>query len=445
MKRNHAVALLLALPIYAGCYSDDSLKPPPAPPVPSGGVVFQRFVAVGNSISAGFQSGGINDSTQDRAFPVLVAEAAGADFSIPYLKRPGCPSPYVNNVQKTHVGGVPDIGYLSVCFGRTNNSGDINNVAVPGAGVQDMFSNFATPISTYEKLTTFILGGRTEIQAMQDARPTLVSVEVGPNDVLGALIDSTNPGNPAEVTPSATFDAKYAELADSLDATGAKVVLFTVPDVTVIPFASKGATYWCLRTGVCPGVPQQPLPPTLTVSDDCAPVAIVPGAKGDSTLIPWTKGLPRIAAAAAGQPTTIDCSEDTVVVTPSEYAKMRNAVVAFNITINAQATANNRNWAVVDLNGILSAAQAGGAIPAFPDITRASADSGFRSVTFQGFDNLGKRLPPEASLFSLDGFHPSTIAHRSLADALAAAINNKYGTSLRVPICAPTGPVTCPQ
>jgi hypothetical protein len=440
MKRNHAVALLLALPIFAGCYSDDSLKPPPAPPVPSGGAVFQRFVAVGNSISAGFQSGGINDSTQDRAFPVLVAEAAGADFSIPYLSRPGCPSPYVNNVLKTHVGGVPDIGYLSVCFGRTNNSGDINNVAVPGAGVRDLFSNFATPISTYEKLTTFILGGRTEIQAMKDARPTLVSVEIGPNDVLGALIDSTNPGNPAEVTAAATFDAKYAELADSLDATGAKVVVFTVPDVTVIPFASKGSTYWCLRTGLCPGVPQQ-LPPTLTVNNNCAPGAAVPGAKGDSILIPWTKGLPRIAAAAAGQPTTIDCSEDTVVVTPSEYATMRNAVLAFNTTIAAQATANNRNWGVVDLNGILLGAQAGGAIPAFPDISRASTGG---TVTFQGFDNLGARLPPEASLFSLDGFHPSTIAQRSLADALAAAINNNYATSLPVPICAPTGPVTCP-
>jgi hypothetical protein len=385
MKRNHAVALLLALPILAGCYSDDSLNPPAAPPVPSGGAVFQRFVAVGNSISAGFQSGGINDSTQTRAFPVLVAEAAGADFNIPLLPRPGCPSPFVNNVLKTHVGGVPDIGYLSVCFGRTNNSGAINNVAVPGAGVQDMFSNFATPISTYEKLTTFILGGRTEIQAMKDARPTLVSLEIGPNDVLGALIDSTNPGNPAEVTDPATFQTKYVELLDSVAATGAQgVVLFTVPDVTVIPFASTGSTYWCLRTGLCPGVPQQ-LPPTLTVSNNCAPDAAVPGAKGDSILIPWTKGLPRIAAAAAGQPTTIDCSVDSVVVTPSEYANMRNAVLAFNATVTAQLTAHP-DWTVVDMNAILVAARLSGLIPGFPDITRASTGG---TVTFQGFTPQG--------------------------------------------------------
>jgi phospholipase/lecithinase/hemolysin len=435
MKRNHAVALLLALPLFAGCYSDDSLNPPAAPPVPSGGAVFQRFVSVGNSISAGFQSGGINDSTQQRAFPVLVAAAAGADFQIPHLSLPGCPSPYTNNVLRTHVGGVPDATYRSVCYGRINSSTAINNVAVPGADLADLFAN-APGTSIYAQLAGTFLGGRTEIQAMQDQRPTLVSVEIGPNDVLGALTSDANPGDPAEVTAPAAFAAKYAELAESLTVTGASVVVFTVPDVTVIPFASKGATYWCLRTGLCPGIPQQ-LPNALTVANNCAPAAAVPGAKGDSTLIPWTKGLPRIAAANAGAPRTIDCSVDSVVVTQSEYANMRNAVASFNTTVQAQAGAHG--WAVVDLNAILQGALAVGQIPAFPDITRASIGG---SVTFQGFTPQGARLPPEASLFSLDGFHPTTLAQRTLADALAAAINAKYGTSLPIPVC---GAITCPQ
>jgi lysophospholipase L1-like esterase len=434
MKRNHAVALLLALPILAGCYSDDSLNPPAAPSPPSGGAVFQRFVSMGNSISAGFQSGGINDSTQGRAFPVLVAEAAGADFSIPHLNKPGCPSPYTNNVLRTHVGGVPDAQYRQICFGRTNNSRAINNVSVPGAGVQDMFSNFATPISIYEQLAAFFLGGRTEIQAMQEAHPTLISLEIGPNDVLGALISDANPGDPAEVTDQATFQASLKALADSIDSTHAKVAIFTVPDVTVIPYASKGSAYWCLRTGLC-GQPQQ-LPPTLTVSNNCAPNAAVPGMKGDSILVPWTKGLPRIAAAAAGTPTTLDCSEDSVVVTPSEYANMRNAVLGFNNSVTTEAAA--RGYAVVDMNGILLAAQAAGRVPSFPDISRASTGG---SVTFQGFTPLGVRLPTDSSLFSLDGFHPSSLAHRTLADALASAVKQKFGANIPIPIC---GTVTCP-
>lgn len=436
MKRNHAVALLLALPLFAGCYSDDSLNPPPTPPVPTGGAIFQRYVSMGNSISAGFQSGGINDSTQQRSFPVLVAAAAGADFPIPHLNMPGCPSPYTNNVARTHVGGIPDATYRSICFGRQSNSGEINNVAVPGAGVEDMFSNFATPVSIYEQLSAFFLGGRTEIQAMQQRNPTLVSLEIGPNDVLGSLINDANPGNPAEITAQAVFAAKYTELADSIAATGASAVVFTVPDVTVIPFASKGATYWCLKTGLCPGVPVQLPFPGLTVNNNCAPAAAVPGAKGDSTLIPWTKGLPRIATAAAGGTATIDCSVDSVVVTPSEYATMRNAVVAFNTTVNTVAAAHG--WGVVDLNTILLQALATGGIPSFPDISRATTGG---TVTFQGFTPQGVRLPTSASLFSLDGFHPSTLAHRVLADSLASKINQTYGTSLPVPVC---GGITCP-
>ncbi len=423
MKRNHAVALLLALPLFAGCYSDDSLNPPATPPVPTEGALFQRYVAMGNSISAGFQSGGINDSTQKRAFPVLLGAAAGADFAIPDLIMPGCPSPYLNNVAKTHVGGVPDATYRSICFGRITNSGAISNVSVPGAGVEDMFSNFATPVSIYEQLSAFFLGGRTEIRAMQDARPTLVSLEIGPNDVLGALINDANPGEPTEVTSPATFAAAYTELLDSIAGTGASVALFTVPDVTVIPFASKGSTYWCLRTGACPGIPQQ-LPSALTVNNNCAPAAAVPGAKGDSTLIPWTKGLPRVFAASQGAPgQVIDCSVDSVVVTASEYANMRNAVVAFNTTITTEA--NTRGWALVDMNAILIAAATAGAIPPFPNTT-AVATGG--SVTFGPF-------------ISLDGFHPSTTAHRVLADSLASAINRKYNQSLPIPIC---GAITCP-
>lgn len=422
MKRISAVALLLAVPLFAGCYSDDSLNPPATPPVPAGGALFQRYVAMGNSISAGFQSGGINDSTQQRAFPVLLSSAAGADFTIPHLNMPGCPSPYLNNAQKTHVGGIPDATYRSICFGRITNSGEINNVAVPGAGIEDMFSNFATPVSIYEQLSAFFLGGRTEIQAMQQRQPTLVSLEIGPNDVLGALL-ATNPGDTSEITPLAVFQTKLTDLLDSIDATGAKVAIFTVPDVTVIPYASSGSTYWCLRTGLCPGIAQQ-LPPGLTVNNNCAPAVAVPGAKGDSTLVPWVVGLPRVFAAAQGAPgQVIDCSVDAEVVRPYEYAAMRGAVVGFNTAIATEATA--RGYAVVDMNAILVAARVAGAIPPFPN-TAAVGTGG--SITFGPF-------------ISLDGFHPSTLAHQVLADSLASTINQKYGTSIAIPVC---GAITCP-
>ena len=62
---------------------------------PNGGTLFIRYVAMGNSITAGFQSAGINDSLQARAYPVLLAQRAGATFNYPAVSMPGCPRPFL--------------------------------------------------------------------------------------------------------------------------------------------------------------------------------------------------------------------------------------------------------------------------------------------------------------------------------------------------------------
>src|SRR5438094_453648 len=63
-----AAGLVLAA---AGCSNEHVF--PLAVPQYAGGAMFQRYVAMGNSITAGFQSGGINDSTQQQSYVGLVA------------------------------------------------------------------------------------------------------------------------------------------------------------------------------------------------------------------------------------------------------------------------------------------------------------------------------------------------------------------------------------
>ena len=63
---------------------------------PSGGAMFTNYVALGNSITAGYQSGGINDSTQRRSYANLFAQAVGTRFAYPQLAAPGCPPPIVS-------------------------------------------------------------------------------------------------------------------------------------------------------------------------------------------------------------------------------------------------------------------------------------------------------------------------------------------------------------
>jgi len=405
-----AASLALGVTLVAGCHADESLNSPAL----GGGELFRRYVALGTSISAGFQSGGINDSTQRLAFPFLFAKQAGTSFVYPSIRMPGCPAPFTNNVTQARVG----VAGPTACALRNPNTSDVlNNVAVPGAMVLDLLNNGQTPFNTYEQLVTFFTGGYTELQLMKRARPTFVSVEMGANDVLGALLGATDPGNAALVTSGANFATYYGQVLDSIEATGAKAVLLTVPDVTTIPYASKGAVYWCLKNAPTCGPPfpaTSPFPATFTVDNNCAPAAVIPTSKGDSTLIPWPIGVPRIAAATGGASTSVDCSVDADVVLPDEFAAMRDAVVSYNATINAEAAA--RNWAVFDLNGALQALVGAGQIPPFPDLSAALSGG---NVTFGNY-------------VSLDGFHPSSLAQKTIANAVIATVNAKYSTTVPV-------------
>jgi lysophospholipase L1-like esterase len=419
-----AASLALLLPVLAACHEDESLNPPDTPPVPTGGPLFQRYVAMGNSITAGVQSAGINDSTQSRSYAALLAAAMGTSFTIPRLNMPGCPPPFLNNLtqERVNLPGLP-AATETTCYLRSTNLTP-NNVAVPFARVVEALDNLAQPHSRANALTLLFLGGRTQVQAMAEQDPTFVSLWIGNNDAVTSLTNPANPGRLDSLTSVSTFTSQYTQILDAIEAEGAEAVLVSVADVSVVPYASLGATYWCIKNQPACGVFPATFPATFTVNNNCAPIATgIPGAMGDSVLVPWPIGVPLIGAAAQGTPTTLDCSVDTDVVTPAEYAGVRTAIAGYNAFIQAEATA--RGFAYFDINVPLGAAVLAGQIPPFPDL---SAALGGGNVTFGPF-------------FSLDGVHPSTAAHQVIADSLASAINQKYGTTLPVPVC---GVVTCP-
>ena len=399
--------LALALPWVTSCYTDEQLG---AAPLPNTGELMRRYLSIGNSITAGFQSAGINDSTQNLAYPVLFAGAIGTSFVVPALNMPGCPPPLVNNLTGELVPPALPTG----CALRRHEPLPpfFNNLAVPGAHVIDPLNNLDAA-SNANTLTMLILGGKTQVQALTDANPTFVSVWVGNNDVLGALTSSTNPGDPAEITSQVDFEARYGAILDAVDdATSASAALISVGDVALIPYASLGATYWCLKTGACPGVPVAPFPAIFTVDISCSPSAVGAGGQGESILVPWTVGIVQILTAAQGLPQTLDCTDDTQVALPGEVAAMQAATAGYNTYIAAQAAA--RGYAYYDLNPDLIAANVSGEIPPFPDIP---ADAPLSPVTF-------------GPLFSLDGVHPSSETHRRVADSLISKVNQTFGTTI---------------
>jgi len=400
--------IALALPVLTGCFTSETLN---SPDLSNNNGLFTRFVSIGTSISAGFQSAGINDSTQQRSFQVLVAQQAGASFSRPSLNKPGCPAPFTNNVTQARVGGaLPTactLRQLPIPF-------QVGNLAVPGLTTPDLFTNVGSPTSTYERLQVFFLGGQTPWNAVKAAQPTLLSIEIGSSDVIGAVASLPNPGDPDSITTIGVFTANYVRFADSVATLGTRVVAFTIPDVTQIPYTSRGSTYWCLKNG-CPGVPVS-FPPTFTVDNNCAsPLTGIPGANGDSVLVPWTIGVAGLLHASSPPftPFNLDCSNTLQVVTPAEYKNIRTTTDQMNQVIREQAT--TRGWALVEAGQIFAQLQVqDGGIPLFP---------GLGAVPTGGSIDFGHWI-------SLDGFHPSSATHRVVADSMIAVVNRTFATQI---------------
>src|SRR5689334_1025771 len=153
------------------CHNDELFRPTTIQPVDP---LFTRYVSMGNSITAGFQSAGINDSTQVLSYANLLAGRMQTPFFMPLMNRPGCPPPIDTLFRASgtphRVGG----GTGSTCALRKPQPVPppyINDVAVPGAEVMDGTSNLDTA-SNSNTLTTFFLGGLTQSQMMRRVNPT---------------------------------------------------------------------------------------------------------------------------------------------------------------------------------------------------------------------------------------------------------------------------------
>jgi hypothetical protein len=393
--------------LFAAC-QNDVLNSPGVPPY-TGGAMFQRYVAMGNSITAGFQSGGINDSTQRRSYAVLVAGVMRGDpFYYPSLTNPGCPPPFTDVFTQTRL-----VGNATTCFFRNPALPPyVSNVAVPGAEALDLLQNGPGTGTNSNALTQLFLGGRTQIQAMMAAQPTFVSVWAGNNDVLGAATNGTNAGDSTLITPAATVQTEYTSIADAVEGTGAGALLIGVANITALPFFSQGATYWAIKNGLVPGAT---FPATFTVSNNCAPIATtIPGARGDSVLVPFPYGGALLAAASPpnNQARNLDCA-DTVaaIIVPAELRKLIGAVLAYNVadsTIAAQ-----RGWAWLNPNPTLDSLRA---IP-----TQVAPFPAFGSACSAN---------PFGLAFSCDGVHPSSATHVIIARHVVGAINAKYGSAI---------------
>ena len=381
-RRSDSVASMLAAALLlAACKSE--------PAGISEDPVLARYAAFGNSVTAGFQSNGINDSTQRQSYAALLAKQMGVPFEAPFLAKPGCPPPMTNVFTAATLGG----SSAPLCsFTLPASSDRINNVAIPGAAIVDIYSNNA-PGSGANPLTAIMLLGKTQLQAARTAQPTFATVWIGHNEILGAARD----GDASRATAPALFGTRYAAAVDSIATLNLKgALLIGVLDATRIPYLSTGIAYAQAKQAGA-------LPASFTVDANCAT---------GSALVPFAYGFGLITRAEGGETVALNCVNDAEVLTSGEVTTLRAHIVAYNAVIADRA--NARQWMYFDPNPIFDSVRAAGDVPDFP---HAPPDPRAETEPF------GKWL-------SLDGIHPSALAHRLIANRIIDLINARYGTSI---------------
>ena len=388
------VAAFGAIVALAACNSDKDVLGPSTPP---GGAIFKSYVALGNSITAGFQSNGINDSTQRQSYARLLAAQMGTQYHYASLAGRGCTPPIANGLTGALVGNAP----AGTCDLRAAASVTdvLNNVAVPGARVLDPTS--ATSVAS-NALTTFILGGKTQVAKALDARPTFATIWIGNNDVLQpALSGLFQP----IVSTQAQFQTAYDAMINQLlaGAPDLKGVLIGVAKAQYLPSFTTGALLFA--TPAAQGAINAATGKTVVIDASC---------NGSTSLINVVSLIPAIRAGT--HPALIACAKgiypapvgDVYVLDPAEQATLNAAIDAYNNYIQTKATAINFGY--FDPNTLFAAAKASGDIPPFPNFASTTATYG--------------------PLISLDGVHPTAAAHKLIANSLIGVINAKYGTTL---------------
>lgn len=383
--------------------------------VPAGAQVdFTRYVALGDSLTAGYASGGLVQYYQDRSYPALLAQQAGAPvFEMPTVSEPGMapllellallPAPVIQ--PKPGEPGMPtnatypypynNLGVPgSNTYDLVMTTGDIENL-LAGATDNVMHDLILRTPQVPDPATGQLMPFTALTQAIaQD--PTFVTLWIGANDILGAVIGGA-PIDGVTMTTVEIFQQLYGQTLEALATmTSADIVVINLPDATSIPFVTTVSNYITIPDM---GTFQLMGEDGPVEDDDYLTLAA-------SSLIAQGYGLP------GGPPLPEDLDPATgaygVILRAEEIAVINARTATFNAII--AGTAANFGVPVLDINAVFNAI-AGGAHWILGGI-ELSADF-----------LLG-------GIFSYDGVHPQSIGYALVATELIRTINSAYGADI---------------
>lgn len=250
MKKIYLYSLLLMSFIFSiSCDFEDNIADVK---LSSGTADFTTYVALGNSLTAGYQDGALYKSGQENSYPAMIAKGMNLsyEFNQPLMADDlgGMPTIGVSNKRVLAVtnGGLAPVvaqGTGKTTLASIYDGKPFHNMGVPGAKVAHLlFPGYGNSAGLLTKPATanpyyvrFASSSNASVVAdAMKAKPTFFSLWIGNNDVLGYATSGGDGSNP--LTPEAMFAQYYEMLVKQLSSGGAKGVVANIPSVTSIPF-----------------------------------------------------------------------------------------------------------------------------------------------------------------------------------------------------------------
>lgn len=446
--------------------------------VSNGTADFSRFVAIGDSLTAGFADGTLYISSQENAFPAIIArqlaEAGGGAFTQPLMNDNngglllgGEPLPGFGT--RLILSGTPPAPVALSASPTTDVSavltGPFNNVGVPGAksfhlgldGYGDIAGLQTFPATANPYFVRFASAPTTSMIADAIAQnPTFFFLWIGNNDTLsyasggGVGVDQLGNADPTtygaeDITDPATFAAIYSTLAATLTAGGASGVIANLPNVTAIPFfttvpfnplpmdadtaAASNAAYATYNAGIAAAPLSDAEKSQRTISFSAGLNALV---ILDESLTDLSEGgLPSIRQATASDfvllPSSARIGTEAIEGDPTSIWGVGTPMADEDVLTEAEAALvaaanaafNETIAAVAAANDQIALFDASGE---FDRLAAGGINYGSGAITTD-FVSGGA--------FSLDGVHPTARGHAVLANLIMDVIEQNFAATLR--------------
>ncbi len=227
----------IAVLILAGCEAEIDQYTPD-----SGEADLSSYVAIGNSLTAGYTDGDLFRSGQENSLGMIIAgqlmHAGLENFKQPMMKDE---NGFGNRLVLAQVDGsplpvprpgTPDPGNFENIF---QQEGPFHNMGVPGAKTSHLlFEGYGSLNPYYGRFASDPVSGSVIKDALA-LQPSFFTLWTGSNDILGFALGG---GEGEGITPTEEFSAALQTIVAQLTANGARGAVANIADITRIPFFS---------------------------------------------------------------------------------------------------------------------------------------------------------------------------------------------------------------